>query len=108
MADLPPDQVERIKAAGLGWLGPAVPPAVPPAEVQVLRLRPGDALVITFPGLLTMAERARIRERAHEALGPDVPVLILDRGPELAVVRAPDQGDPDADVRDGLPGSGLR
>jgi hypothetical protein len=61
-------------------------------EVRRLHLGPGDHLVITYPVPLSQSSAIRLKERAHAVFGPDVPVLVLDCGAELAVVGPEDAG----------------
>ena len=58
------------------------------AEVQRLRLEPGDKLVVRVPGRIDRASAAALQEVTRAALGlrEDVPVLVLSEGADLEVV----------------------
>ena len=68
-------------------------------DVQRLRLKPGDALVVHLNALeLTESDAVMVRARARAGLGlaEDVPILILAAGQRLSLVNAP--GDMSAGV----------
>lgn len=49
-------------------------------------VRPGDKLILTFSGALTMSECDRIREQAKSLL-PDVEIVVFDHVTGMAVYR---------------------
>jgi len=59
--------------------------------VERLTLRPGDALVIRFPGQISrqQAERVTARVRATLRLDLSTPVLVLPAGASAEVIEAP-------------------
>ncbi|NUS26055.1 MAG: hypothetical protein HOV92_17785 [Streptomyces sp.] len=57
------------------------------AEVERLALRPGDALVLKCPHLISDAEFTEISARFKEVF-PDTRVLIIEGGADIAVLRA--------------------
>lgn len=54
--------------------------------MKVLTLQPGDALVLKVDARLTRADASSIAQHVCEALG-DIPVLVLERGMDLGVLR---------------------
>lgn len=60
---------------------------MPPVEaVQVLRVQPGDTLVITTTKPITEAAAATIRDQLRLAF-PGVPAVVLDDGTTVRIVR---------------------
>lgn len=59
--------------------------------VERLTLRPGDALVIRFPGQISQQQADRVIARVRATLGLDesVPVLILPAGSSAEVIGQP-------------------
>lgn len=55
--------------------------------VQILRLRPGDVLVVKHPQVLSERAKQNIREAFDEAGLQDFALIVLDDGLELEVVR---------------------
>jgi hypothetical protein len=56
---------------------------------EVLRVQPGDMVVITHPGPLTMEHASYIKRVVEARLPlPDVPVLVLSDGVTVSVARA--------------------
>jgi hypothetical protein len=55
------------------------------ADVQRLRLEPGDALVILVPGRVTADQAHRIKDQV-ETFAPGHEVAVLEDGMELVVV----------------------
>jgi hypothetical protein len=55
------------------------------AKAERVTMGPGDVIVITYPGRISAADGAATRTMAAKVLGPDVPVLVLDRGAVLSV-----------------------
>ena len=61
------------------------------AHVEVLRVRPGDMVVITHPGPLTMEQASYIKRVVEARLPlPDVPVLVVSDGVTVSVARGED------------------
>jgi hypothetical protein len=64
------------------------------AQVAVLRLQPGDVLVVYFPGTVGMgtanAVAGEVRRVLDGAGHQAVPTLVLDAGMTLGVVRPAD------------------
>jgi hypothetical protein len=62
--------------------------------VERLTLRPGDALVIRFPGPIDPRQFDRITEAVRVRLKLDdaIPVLVLDSGVSVEVIEAPKSG----------------
>jgi len=61
------------------------------AHVEVLRVQPGDMVVITHPGPLTMEQASYIKRAVQARLPlPDVPVLVLSDGLTVSVARVED------------------
>lgn len=60
-------------------------------DVERLALRPGDSLVIRFPGQISQQQAARVIERVRATLGLDdsVPVLVLPAGAIAEVIGQP-------------------
>jgi hypothetical protein len=60
--------------------------------VERLALRPGDSLVIRFPGMISQqqADRVIARVRATLRLDGSVPVLVLPAGASARVIEAPE------------------
>ena len=63
--------------------GDAEPDAIP--DVQRLRLKPGDVLVLSYSGAMPYPDKERTIE-IMKTLFPNNRALILDRGITLAVV----------------------
>lgn len=57
------------------------------AEVERLRLRPGDTLVVKVPYWMNVDEYAQLSENMTKAF-PDTKIVVLERGADLAVLRA--------------------
>lgn len=59
--------------------------------VERLTLRPGDALVIRFPGPINQAQLDQITEavRVRLKLNKAIQVLVLDSGASAEVIEAP-------------------
>jgi hypothetical protein len=59
--------------------------------VERLTLRPGDALVIRFPGQVSQQQAEHVIARVRATLGLDesVPVLILPAGASAEVIERP-------------------
>lgn len=55
-------------------------------EMQVLHLEPGDALIFKCRQPLSEEVRRRLVEFIHSKIG-EVPVIILDDGQEIGVLR---------------------
>jgi hypothetical protein len=53
---------------------------------KLVRLQPGDVIVIEAPGPLSVAQTARLRLDAEDVFGYHHDVLILDAGAKLTVV----------------------
>jgi len=62
------------------------------AEVQRLRLLPGDILVIRAERTLQPAAVARMRQYLEELLGGEQRVIVLDAGMEIGVLSPGDSG----------------
>jgi hypothetical protein len=75
----------RREGTVMDWSAFEPPPVVMP-EARILRIQPGDAIVLKFDGLLSMQQQADVRVMMNDAF-PGVPVLVLDEGTELAVLR---------------------
>ena len=56
-------------------------------EVEILRLRPGDVLVLKYDGPLGEQARKNIREHLNAAGLQEYRMIVLDGGLELGVVR---------------------
>ena len=82
------DEPPPPRAADSGW-GPGVWPDLP--EVRVLRLQPGDAVVLTKRGPTLSAKERHAIERTLRALFPANEVLVVCDG-DLSIVR-PDVAD---------------
>ena len=66
-------------------------------ELAILRLQPGDAIVLLWPGHLSLEGGERLRASVQRALGPQwdrVPVVVLDGGVSLAVARPSNERSP--------------
>lgn len=57
-------------------------------EVRVLRLQPGDTLVLRIDAALNFAQRERVLEQLKAAAPEGVKCLVLDAGLTLEVARA--------------------
>jgi hypothetical protein len=53
---------------------------------QLLRIQPGDRLIIKFDRYLTDADVAEARRRIDPRLG-DIPYLVIGRGIDVSVLR---------------------
>jgi hypothetical protein len=61
--------------------------ALPPtATVQQLDARPGDVLVITFPGNVSAEQAARLKDTAERHL-KEYRVMVIGNGGTVSVVR---------------------
>jgi hypothetical protein len=69
--------------AGLAGYAPA-PVQLP--EVRILRLEPGDVLVVNVPGRLTDDECQELGRRVKESF-PDHRIAVLDGGATLDILR---------------------
>lgn len=69
-----------VKYAGRGLVEAEHP------EVAVLRVRPGDIIVLRFPRVLSDEEHEHILKQA-QATWPDNQVVVLENGVELLLVR---------------------
>lgn len=55
------------------------------AQLQVLKFEPGDRLIVSVPGFLSMVARARLEEAfLDRGLGP---VIVLEKGMQIGVLR---------------------
>lgn len=59
--------------------------AIKAVNVKVLRLKPGDTIVLTFPKPLSKAAAMSLRDYAERHF--KAPVTILDDGLDIAVLR---------------------
>lgn len=66
---------------------------LPLEHLQVLRLEPGDILVFTFPGSMSVAHTESVLESMHREF-PGHKALVIDQGGLLGVIRA-EQSDGD-------------
>ena len=80
---------------------------LPPVPVQRISLGPGDRLAVVYPGPVSAMAADRVRDRVRELVGPDVPVIILDHGPELRVVSGGGDGLPVAALREDVRGAAV-
>lgn len=73
------------------------PASVPVSNIEVLRLEPGDFLIVNSSRSLSRAQMEEIRKRFVALLPQEVTPVILDRGLELEVIRPskPSCGCPD-------------
>lgn len=68
--------------------GPAKPPErLTLIEGQVLTLKAGDTVVISYPGALTLEQSEMVRDAISAQLPPEVGVLILSNGAQMVVQR---------------------
>lgn len=58
-------------------------------EVEVLRVRPGDRLILTCDALVTRQQMEMFRDELVHFAGGEVPVAVLDASCSLAVVSLP-------------------
>lgn len=58
-------------------------------DARILRLEPGDILMVTVPGYVTIDRIDRTIKELQECVGEDIKVLVAQEGVELTVVRAP-------------------
>ena len=56
-------------------------------SIQKVKIEPGDALVIRLEYPISVETAERFKHEVQKALGMDVPVLVLDSGTELEVMR---------------------
>src|SRR5580765_1328361 len=55
-------------------------------HLPILKLEPGDVLVLTYPEMLTALQAEALREQMAEAL-PGFPAVVLSGGVQLGAVR---------------------
>lgn len=58
-----------------------------PTMIQVLRLQPGDVLVVQADRYINEHVAAGIKDRVRAIFGRDIPVMVLSDGMSLSVVR---------------------
>ena len=57
-------------------------------DADLLRMQPGDVLVIKYPGVMSLEQRKYIREMVLKPSLPDgVKTLVLDHGMTFSVLR---------------------
>lgn len=56
-------------------------------SVRVTTIKPGDAIVVRVNGRLTADIASMIRESVRDQLKMDVPVILLDRGADMMILR---------------------
>lgn len=64
-------------------------------EVRVVALKPGDTLVITYPGPVSYDQAARMKESLGQMILPGVKCLVLGDDPKLSILRSEAQRAPD-------------
>jgi hypothetical protein len=55
--------------------------------VRVVRLKPGDKIILYFPGVLTADQADRLRADWARFFGASTPALVLENGARLEVLR---------------------
>lgn len=56
-------------------------------RVQILRIRPGDILILFHPGRLSQESVDRIKSRVETLVGPGIESMILSEGMTATVLR---------------------
>ena len=60
-------------------------------EISKLSLGPDDILVLKYRGRLSSEQAHQVRQRVRSVLPEEVPVLVIDEGIELSVVKVENQ-----------------
>lgn len=61
-----------------------------PLRFGRLRLRPGDTLVLLYPGALTEQAAAKLKESVRAQVPESIKVWVLEEGIQVGVIRGPE------------------
>lgn len=62
--------------------------ALPEAErVEIVRVQPGDVIVLTFPGLISQETAERIKRTCESNLFPNNRVMVIGDGARVSVLQ---------------------
>lgn len=60
-------------------------------EIKILKLEPGDCLVVFHPGSMGSEQKEAVKVKIRDSIGGHLPILVLTEGMTMSVLRAPNE-----------------